>query len=184
MYVGKSKGRNNFQCYDESMNQNAKLGLQLEAELRRAVERQEFVLHYQPKIDLKSGQIIGAEALIRWQHPTKGLMAPGEFIGLAEQFGLICDLGDWVLKQACKQLRIWKEGGHQPVPISVNIASTQLHRHALASLIEELLSLNQIDPSLLELELTESLLMENDALTRHFLEEISAIGVALLSAKT
>ncbi len=163
MYQAKKEGRNNFQYYAERMNATAWQRLKLETELRQALENEEFVLYYQPKVDMDSGKIIGAEALLRWQSPERGLVAPGEFIPLLEDTGLILPVGEWVLRAACKQARAWQAVGIQDVHIAVNLSTLQFKQPDFAGLVLGILKENGLDPALgtIELELTESLLMSN-----------------------
>jgi len=145
------------------MNASAWQRLQLETELRHALAREEFVLHYQPKVDLETGKIVGMEALLRWQSPERGLVAPGEFIPLLEETGLILAVGEWVLRAACKQACMWQTAGLQDIHVAVNLSSLQFKQPDFAGLVLEILKENDLDPGLgtIELELTESLLMHN-----------------------
>jgi diguanylate cyclase (GGDEF)-like protein len=165
LHQAKEEGRNNFQYYAEHMNAAAWKRLKLETELRHALTREEFLLYYQPKVDLESGKIVGMEALIRWQSPERGLVAPGEFIPLLEETGLILPVGEWVLRAACKQARIWQAAGIPDVHIAVNLSTLQFKQPEFTSLVLGILKENGLDPALgtLELELTESLLMSNAA---------------------
>jgi len=165
LHQAKAEGRNNFQYYEEQMNASAWQRLKLETELRRALEREEFVLYYQPKVDLESGKIIGMEALLRWQSPERGLVAPGEFIPLLEETGLILPVGEWVLRAACKQARTWQAEGLPDIRIAVNLSMLQFKQPDFAGLVLNILKENGLDPALgaIELELTESLLMNNAA---------------------
>ena len=165
LHQAKEEGRNNFQYYAEQMNATAWQRLKLETELRRALEREEFVLHYQPKVDMESGKIVGMEALLRWQSPERGLVAPGEFIPLLEETGLILPVGEWVLRAACKQARAWQAAGLPDVHIAVNLSTLQFKQPDFAGLVLGILQENGLDPALgaIELELTESLLMNNAA---------------------
>jgi diguanylate cyclase (GGDEF)-like protein len=163
LHQAKREGRNNFQYYAESMNATAWQRLTLETELRRALEREEFVLYYQPKVDMDNGKIVGVEALLRWQSPQRGLVAPGEFIPLLEDTGLILPVGEWVLRAACKQARAWQAAGVPDVHIAVNLSTLQFKQPDFAGLVLGILKENGLDPALgtIELELTESLLMNN-----------------------
>lgn len=165
LHQAKDEGRNNFQYYAGQMNATAWQRLKLETELRHALVRDEFVLHYQPKVDLESGKIVGMEALLRWQSPERGLVAPGEFIPLLEETGLILPVGEWVLRAACKQARAWQSAGIPDVHIAVNLSTLQFKQPEFASLVLGILNENGLDPALgtIELELTESLLMSNAA---------------------
>ena len=163
LHQAKNEGRNNFQYYAEQMNASAWQRLQLETELRRALAREEFVLHYQPKVDLESGKIVGMEALLRWQSPERGLVGPGEFIPLLEETGLILAVGEWVLRAACKQACLWQAAGLQDIHVAVNLSTLQFKQPDFAGLVLDILKENDLDPGLgtIELELTESLLMNN-----------------------
>ncbi len=181
LYHAKSEGRNNFQYYATQMNAMAWQRLALETELRHALEREEFVLHYQPKVDLGSGKIIGMEALLRWQSPTRGLVAPGEFIPLLEETGLILAVGEWVLCEACKQVCAWQKIGFQDIHIAVNVSALQFRQPDFSSVLLEICQDNGLDPGLgaLELELTESLLMKNMEVTVETLNKLHEMGVQL-----
>jgi len=165
LHQAKNEGRNNFQYYTGQMNATAWQHLKLETELRHALEREEFVLHYQPKVDMESGKIIGMEALLRWQNPERGLISPGEFIPLLEETGLILPVGEWVLRAACKQARAWLAAGIEDVHIAVNLSTLQFKQPDFAGLVLGILKEHDLDPALgaIELELTESLLMNNAA---------------------
>jgi diguanylate cyclase (GGDEF)-like protein/PAS domain S-box-containing protein len=160
--MGRAKklGRNTFQCYDAEMNHRLNERLALLASLRHALARDEFVLHYQPRLVLATGQIVGVEALIRWQHPELGLVPPNDFIPLAEESGLIEPIGAWVLETACQQARAWIDAGLPPMHMAVNISARQFRRRDLAQLVRTVLQETGLPAALLELELTESLLME------------------------
>ena len=178
MYRAKERGRNTFRLYDGSMNAHAHERLALEGELRRAIERNELVLHYQPRVDIATGRICGAEALVRWQHPERGMVPPGAFIGLAEHIGLIVPLGEWVLHQACMQQQNWRAQGYQIVPVSVNLATPHVRRQDLPEQIAALLQAHDLPPSMLELEVTESLMMRDVEATTRVLNQLSTLGVA------
>ncbi len=162
-HQAKDEGRNNFQFYAEHMNATAWQRLNLETELRRAIEREEFTLHYQPKVDMDSARIVGMEALLRWQSPERGLVMPGEIIPLLEETGLILPVGEWVLRAACRQARAWQVAGLSNIHIAVNLSTLQFRQPDFAGLVLGILNENGLDPALgeIELELTESLLMSN-----------------------
>lgn len=162
-HQAKDEGRNNFQFYAGHMNASAWQRLNLETELRRAIEREEFMLYYQPKVDMDSAKIVGAEALLRWQSPERGLVTPGDFIPLLEETGLILPVGEWVLRAACKQARTWLAAGLPDVHIAVNLSTLQFKQPDFAGMVLGILTENGLDPVLgaIELELTESLLMSN-----------------------
>ena len=162
-HQAKDEGRNNFQFYAGHMNASAWQRLNLETELRRAIEREEFMLYYQPKVDMDSEKIVGVEALLRWQSPERGLVTPGDFIPLLEETGLILPVGEWVLRAACKQARTWIAAGLPDVHIAVNLSTLQFRQPDFAGMVLGILTENGLDPALgaIELELTESLLMSN-----------------------
>lgn len=159
MYRAKELGRNNCQFYRPEMNTRSRELLFLEGALRQALKQEEFVLHYQPQIDLASGRIVGAEALVRWCHPSLGMVPPGDFIPLAEDTGLIVPLGDWVLRTACQQIKQWNSGGGIPVRVAVNISARQFNEPNFIDKVDQLLQDTQIDPKYLEMEITESIIM-------------------------
>lgn len=166
MYWSKQKGGNTYHFYQAEMNAQAVERLKLENELRRAVTRKEFVLHYQPQFDLNTNAIVGVEALLRWQHPELGLVPPLKFIGLLEETGMIVAIGEWILETACVQLRQWRDAGRELVPLAINFAERQFESAELVGLISRVLQENAIDPALLVVEVTESVLMDNnDAVT-------------------
>ncbi|HYD63182.1 MAG TPA: EAL domain-containing protein [Noviherbaspirillum sp.] len=179
MYRAKEMGRNNFQFYTSSMNDRAMERLRLEGDLRNALEREEFVLHYQPQVDLGTGRILGVEALIRWQHPVLGMVSPARFVGLAEEMGLIVPIGYWVLRTACRQSVEWLRAGHGPVRVAVNLSARQFYQQDLVSSIQEILEETGIAPHLLELELTESMMMNDVEQAAAILHGLKAIGVHL-----
>ena len=179
LYHSKAEGRNNFQYYAEQMNATAWQRLKLETELRRALERDEFVLNYQPKVDLDTGRIVGMEALLRWQSKDHGLVAPGEFIPLMEETGLILPVGEWVLRAACKQARAWQAEGLKDIHIAVNLSALQFRQPDFAGLVLDILKENGLDPGLktIELELTESMLMNNIPGTVETLVKLHEAGI-------
>jgi len=177
MYYAKDQGKNNYQYYNDKMNTSAFQEMSLESNLHKALERNEFSLYYQPKIDVKSGSIVGAEALIRWRHPDLGLVSPAQFIPMAEETGLIIPIGEWVLNSACAQLRAWREGGLKPVPVAVNLSARQFHQQNIAATVMRALQDHAVDPRLLELEITESTAMRNAEATSTTLRNLKALGV-------
>ncbi len=179
MYRAKEHGRNNFQFYTAEMNERVNERLSLEAALRRALERREFLLHYQQKIDLRSGAIIGAEALVRWNHPEWALVRPARFIPLAEETGLIVPLGEWVLHEACRQAREWLDQGLRPGVVSVNLSVRQFRQEGLVRTVSRILEETRLDPSQLEMELTESTVMQNVESAIATLQGLKSLGVAL-----
>ena len=135
LHQAKKEGRNNFQYYAEQMNASAWQRMKLETELRHALAREEFVLHYQPKVDLESGKIVGMEALLRWQSPERGLVSPGNFIPLLEETGLILAVGEWVLRAACRQASVWQAAGLQDIHIAVNLSTLQFRQPDFAGVV-------------------------------------------------
>ena len=179
MYRAKESGRNNFQFYTRELNARANYRLELENSLRRALERCEFRLHYQPKVSVASGEITGVEALLRWDRPGFGLVPPAEFIPLLEDTGLIVPVGEWVLAEACRQLRAWTEAGARPRPIAINISARQFVTRDLGAVVKRVLDDHGTDPRLIELELTESVLMVNTEEAVRTLEYLKALGLGL-----
>lgn len=179
MYQAKSMGRNNFQIFTPDLNMNSERRLELETGLRRALEQEEFLLFYQPKIDVSSGQVVALEALIRWQHPQMGLLMPGEFIPLAEENGLIMDIGEWVLRKACAQNRQWQDAGMPKVRVAVNLSGHQLRKKDLVEKVEGILAETGLEPGCLELEITETVVMQNPAFAASILKELKDLGIWL-----
>jgi EAL domain-containing protein (putative c-di-GMP-specific phosphodiesterase class I) len=179
MHFAKDQGRDNYQFYSRTMNATALEKLAMESQLRRAVERNEFILYYQPKIHTSTGEIVGLEALIRWQHPELGLVAPNQFIPLAEETGLIVPIGDWVLREACLQNRSWQKEGLPTVHVAVNIASLHFRQGGLMQSVEAALKEAGLDPACLELEVTESMLMQSVDATLKTLHQLKDTGVRL-----
>ncbi|TDP59570.1 sensor domain-containing protein [Roseateles toxinivorans] len=159
MYRAKHDGRNNFRFFTGEMQAQSVRALQLENALRRALEREQLSLHYQPQVSLQTGRVIGAEALLRWQHPELGQVSPAEFIPLAETSGLILPIGEWVLRSAALQLKAWMEAGMAPITMSVNLSSVQFRHADLPALVSRILDETRLPPNLLELELTEGVAM-------------------------
>jgi len=176
MYRAKEQGRNTVEIFSPALLTQAHERLALESALRLAVDSNELVLHYQPKVDLRTGAICGAEALVRWNHPEKGLLFPGHFVPLAEQSGLMVSMGEYVIAAALEQLQTWRAGGLPPLVMSVNISARQL-RSGLADYVARALRMAGVDPRALELELTESAAVESLDLTTAELSELRAIGV-------
>jgi diguanylate cyclase (GGDEF)-like protein/PAS domain S-box-containing protein len=179
MYSAKNNGRNNYQFYSAALHENAARRMQLESQLRQALERGEFLLHYQPKLDLASGSISGFEALLRWNHPQRGLVPPLEFISILEDTGLIIPVGDWVIAEVCRQLRAWEAAGLLAPPVAINLSARQLQQADLAAGIERIVLAAGVDPTLLEFELTESMLMTNPEAAVAILSRIKALGMRL-----
>ena len=175
----KQRGRNNYSFYSAGINAKALDRLTLQNQLRRGIERNEFVLHYQPKINCASGKIVGAEALIRWQHPDRGLLGPDKFIGIAEETNLIVEIGRWVLFEATRQAKEWVDQGFRHCPISVNVSSPQLRDRRLQRDVDEALKSSGLPASMLTIELTESILMENIDEVMDQLGVLAATGLSL-----
>jgi diguanylate cyclase (GGDEF)-like protein/PAS domain S-box-containing protein len=179
MYRAKEKGRNTFQLYTPAMNFKAMERLAVEKNLRKALDREEFELYYQPKINLKSGQIAGMEALIRWDSPELGMVMPNQFIPIAEEIRLIIQMGHWVLITACRQAKMWQEAGLPQIPMSVNLSVVQFTHPNLVSEIRKILKQTNIPPHLLELEVTESVLMQDTTLAVSILKKLSELGIKI-----
>jgi len=179
MYSAKEKGRNNFRFFTEKMNAEVEERLTLENSLRLALERNELFLVYQPQMDMATGNIIGLEALLRWQHPELGLVPPDRFIRIAENSGLIMPIGEWVLRTACSQTRKWQDEGHAAVSVAVNVSAVQFRQEDFCNLIRRVLQETGLAPQYLELELTESLLLANADVTFSVLQELKAMGLTL-----
>ena len=175
----KESGPNDFRFFIEEMNQRARDQQTIESGIRLALERDEFVLHYQPKLDLGTGEVVGAEALIRWQKPGHGWVYPTDFIGVAEDSGLIVPLSKWVLAQACRQACSWQAAGLPRLCMSVNVSAIDFRQRGFVEGIEQVLKQTGLDPSLLELEITEGVLMQNVDATVTALNRIKAMGVRL-----
>jgi diguanylate cyclase (GGDEF)-like protein len=179
MYRAKEHGRSNFQFYTSEMNERVSDRLALESALRRALERREFLLHYQQKVDLRSGEIIGAEALVRWLHPEWGLVRPARFIPIAEETGLIVPLGEWVVHEAARQARAWRDAGLDPGVVSVNLSARQFRQEGLVRAVSRVLEETGLDPAALEMELTESMVMHNVESAIATLQGLKSLGVSL-----
>ena len=161
MYCAKQRGRNNIQCYAEGMNSATQERVKLESDLHQALSLKQLELHYQPKVDTKTGLIHGVEALARWRHPQRGLVPPGEFIPLAESCGLIDAIGEWVVRESCRQARAWQLEGLPPLRVAVNLSAFQFRHGNLLQMIREALQAAQLEPRFLEVEITESALMSD-----------------------
>jgi len=179
MYHAKESGRNNYRFFEQSMNVRAVQRQTVEASLRRALERQEFVLYYQPKINLHSGAIVGVEALIRWQHPKHGLLSPAHFIAIAEDCGLILPIDRWVLREACLQARAWQQAGLPPIVMAVNTSALEFRAKGFLDNIRATLESTGLEPCYLELELTESVLMRDAKSVTTVLDALADLGVKL-----
>ncbi|MGE5651407.1 MAG: putative bifunctional diguanylate cyclase/phosphodiesterase [Bacillota bacterium] len=179
MYHAKKKGRNNYQFFKNEMNARAVDRQIIETDLRHAIERHEFVLYYQPKMNLRSNEITGAEALIRWRHPTKGMVLPESFIGIAEDCGLIIPIGRLVLRQACQQANEWADQGMPPMNISVNISALEFRHPQFLECVQTILNETGLEPRHLQLELTESVLMRNVESSLAILQSLKGMGLQL-----
>ena len=179
MYHAKEKGRNNYQYYNHAMSAKLEQRLELEHELRHALERDEFMLHYQPQVDIHQRRIVGIEALIRWQNPERGLVPPDQFIGIAEETGLILPIGEWVLQQACQQMQALQNSGLPPIHVSINLSVRQLREPSLVDRVRQALQQNGLEPSMLDLEITESMLMSDIDRVKQTLTELSELGVSI-----
>lgn len=179
MFLAKKLWRNNYKYYVKEMGEAASRRLVLETSLRRAVERGELLLQYQPIVDLKTGNVTGAEALVRWNHPQFGLLAPDKFIPLADETGLIIEIGEWVLRRACMQTRSWHDAGFHPLSISVNVSAVQLGQPQLLNHVAGVLSETGLDPACLELEITESVLMQDAQASINMLRALKEMGIKI-----
>jgi diguanylate cyclase (GGDEF)-like protein/PAS domain S-box-containing protein len=179
MYQAKGAGRNSYQFYTADLNRRALEMLSMESALRRAIDRQEFVLHYQPQVDLNSGSVVGAEALVRWNHPELGLLMPGKFIAVAEERGLIVPIGNWVIEEASRQAALWQNSGRFSVPIAVNVSAVQFRQKDFVERIARCVRKHGIQPNCLELELTESIVMRDAETTIKVLQRLHDMGFNL-----
>jgi EAL domain-containing protein (putative c-di-GMP-specific phosphodiesterase class I) len=179
MYRAKGQGRGRYEMFDMAMLDRAMTRLELETDLRKALERQEFLVQYQPIVELGNRQIIGFEALVRWQHPTRGLVSPADFIPMAEETGLIIPIGYWVLTEACRQIREWQAQfpADPSLTVSVNLSAKQCAQTDLVQRVAGILQNTGLDASSLKLELTESMIVEDAASTATTLSELRALGV-------
>lgn len=179
LYHAKDQGRNNFQFFSSEMNARSIERLTVENQLRDALANDQFLLYYQPQIDISTGQIVGVEALIRWQRPNFGLTAPAAFISIAEDTGLIEPIGEWVLRQACQQMQVWRDAGLPPMKVAVNLSARQLYQRNFLYTVERIVSESKIDPHYLELEITESVAMKNVEYSVGFMHRVRAMGIRL-----
>jgi diguanylate cyclase (GGDEF)-like protein len=179
LYKAKRSGGANYQFYTADMHSLAVRRLALETNLRRAIQNEEFLLHYQPRVCVDSLMVTGVEALVRWQHPQLGLISPAEFIPLAEDTGLIVQIGEWVLRNACLQAKRWQQSGFSPIQMAVNISGRQFQEQDLAAVVIQVLDETQLAPQLLELELTESSIMQNAELAAGVLQTLKGMGVRI-----
>ena len=180
LYTGKRKGRNTYELFDSQMSAALRARKDLESELQRALEENEFEIHYQPRIEIATGRITGAEALVRWRHPARGLVLPGEFIPVAEDSGLILPLGEWLLREVCTQFSQWKRDGASPPAVAVNLSAVQLRRGGFVDAVRDVLASAGVDPSELEFEIAETMLIqERDSKLVPALELLRDLGVTI-----
>jgi diguanylate cyclase (GGDEF)-like protein/PAS domain S-box-containing protein len=179
MYKAKEAGKNNCQFYAKGMSATAVNYLMLENDLRRAVEQEQLILHYQPQVDLKTGELTGVEALVRWQHPERGLVSPAHFIPLAEETGMIVPIGEWVLREACRQQKAWLNAGKQVGKMAVNLSPRQFRQKNFPGKVEAILRETQLKAEYLELEITESCAMEHAGETINQLNQLNQMGLFL-----
>lgn len=177
MYHAKAVGKNNFQFYTEQMNALASTRLKLEGKLRKALDSNEMELYYQPQIDMRTGLMISAEALLRWNQPELGMIPPDEFIPIAEETGIIIELGEWVLNEACRQNKAWQDAGYQHIRVAINLSSMQFIQRDLSDKVNNCLQSSKLNPQFLELEITESILMRNVNETIATLNEFKNMGI-------
>jgi diguanylate cyclase (GGDEF)-like protein/PAS domain S-box-containing protein len=176
MYLAKEKGKNNYQFYDSSLHEKNEKKMKIESKLRKALEQNEFILHYQPKIELSTNRLVGIEALIRWENKELGFVSPADFIPIAEELGLIIPIGKWILKEACKQCVKWQRLGFEDLSVAVNISPRQFKDPAFSQTVVSILEETGLSPHCLELEITESI-MEDIKQSRFILEKLKKIGV-------
>ena len=179
MYTAKKQGKNRYQFCNESINESALAKLELDSAMRKGLSRSEFVLHYQPQIDVTTGTIIGCEALIRWQHPTRGLLLPAEFIHVAEETGFIVAMGAWVLEHACWQNCAWQNCGLPAIPVAVNLSSLQFRHEDVAGTVHDVLKRHGLAANYLRLEITESTLLQDSDATLTALHALARMGVSI-----
>ncbi|WP_246703654.1 putative bifunctional diguanylate cyclase/phosphodiesterase [Rhizobium sp. P28RR-XV] len=177
MYRAKELGRDGIALFTSEMAASVRRKLARTDELRQALVRDELVLHYQPQVDVQTGRIVAVEALVRWKHPSEGLVYPGDFITLAEETGLIMPIGEWVLQTACRQARVWQDKGLEPIRISVNVSARQFQEKRLVETVATALSESELDPTWLELEITETLIMKDLAGSVARMHELAKLGV-------
>lgn len=179
MYAAKNKGKNSYCFYDDSMNDLALVRLNMESALRKGLENNEYYLHYQPKIDLQTGEMVSVEALLRWENGQFGRVSPADFIPLAEETGLILAISEWVLEEACQQLQAWQNSRLAGISIAVNISGFHFRESDLDAFVKQLLNKYQLPGNLLELELTEGVIMDNADETIETLRKLKSLGVSI-----
>lgn len=179
MYYAKDGGRNAYRFYTEQMNVQAMERLLLQNDLHQALKNNEFVLHYQPQLDLNTGRMVGVEALIRWNSPEAGLVLPGKFIAVAEESGLIVQIGEWVIQEVCRQISSWQDAGYEPLVVAVNLSAIQFRRGDIVNTVSQILRKARVAPEWLELELTESLLIQDVERTLGMMEQLKSTNIGL-----
>ncbi|MBX9635523.1 MAG: EAL domain-containing protein, partial [Magnetospirillum sp.] len=179
LHHAKVSGRNQYQFFSKDMNQKAKSRLDLEARMRRALSNQEFAVFYQPKVQAQTNRIVGAEALVRWFDPDKGMISPVDFIPVAEETGLIEQIGSWVLRRSCEENKAWQDKGLGPVKVSVNVSARQFRARTLIDTVVGILAETGLDPRWLELEITESMLMNDVESAVSKMTAIRELGIGL-----
>jgi EAL domain-containing protein (putative c-di-GMP-specific phosphodiesterase class I) len=179
MYRAKETGRNNYQFATGAAVEGSVARLALERSLHHAFDRQEFVIHYQPMIEVDTHRVVGAEALIRWKHPELGLLGPDDFIPVAEECGLIFPIGEWVLRTACGQMKRWHGAGHKELHVAVNLSARQFQQHDLIAMVERILEDTGLAPSALDIEITESTAMHNAEMSLGIMTRLKQMGVRL-----
>jgi len=179
MYRAKEQGRDNYQLFTAAMNVAVVERLALETDLRRGLEREEFVLHYQPQVSIGTGEIVGMEALVRWQHPERGLVPPAEFLLVAEETGLIGPLDEWVLRTACAQNAAWQRAGHTPMPVAVNVSACQFQGGDLLDTVTQVLEETGMNPQYLQFEITEGAAMRDADSTITTLNQLRQMGIRI-----
>ena len=179
MYAAKEGGRRNFKFFERGMNEQVMMRVQMEAAMRAALEHNEFLLHYQPKVDIATGAIRGIEALLRWAHPDRGLVSPAEFIPVLEETGLIVPVGEWAIREACQQIKAWQHSGLKVPPVAVNLSARQFKEKELENTVTDILQETGVTPELLQFEITESMLMNDPEAAERTLRALKAAGVKL-----
>lgn len=177
MYMAKGMGKNTYYYFEESINQTLMKKMELQSELRTAIESKEFEVYYQAQIDLESDRIVGFEALVRWNHPERGIIPPIDFIPIAEETGLIVTIGEWVFGEACRQLRKWEDQGYKDINMAVNLSVRQFKDIHLVEMIERIVGETKVDPKNLELEITESLILEDMEYSIEVIQQLKKLGI-------
>ncbi len=178
MYAAKDQGRRTYAFYKSEMTESATHYMTRSLELRRGLEKGELTLYYQPQVDAKTGKMTGTETLIRWNHPQNGILGPAEIIPIAEQSGLIVEIGQWVLEESCAQARRWQDEGFDPIRIAVNVSVRQMRTPGFAETVQTVLANTGLDPKWLEIEVTESMIQDEDIMI-DTLHELRAVGVSV-----